>query len=657
MLIANTLAGPADQIFAHGAGDAHHGACLDSGSLCYTLQIYFDFSGYSDMAIGLGRMFGFRFPENFEYPYVAVIRSGLLAALAHVAVGLVPRLRLHPARRQSHVDRRGSTSISSLVFFLCGLWHGASWTFVVWGLFHGVFLVLERVGLARVIKAAPPARAPCLRTARRDRRLGVLPRRNAVGGSGDARARWPDSAARDTGDLSPRRGIGTPEVLVAFVAGVIGSMPVVPLLSRRLEPTGWTGARRWAGGRHSWQPRGALCAVRRVHHAQRGAHVQPVHLFPILRCALRLHTVVERILIVDVRGGDGDSRRRDHSRDWARAAAWRRTVSSPASRRSGGLGVDPRCPRTDSSAISTTTSPFASCLVRWQATFRLDVLGVSPSEAVIKGRDGWLFYADDGALHDYVAGATLLERTSSRSGDRRCRTPMTGYGSVGVAYLFVVSPDKHLVYPEFMPRAIRVRGDIENRPAARVPGDTLDCEGPRSPTGTPRCQAARTPLSPDGHSLERSRRVRRLRADHGGARDVAARSGPASRSMFEPRHVESAGLDLAGMMGLTASASGRGARPGPETAARCSRRGTVTTPAAGSWTRGVVTEVPDGLAPRAVIFRDSFGSALIPFLSEHFSRAVYLWQYQRRARHHHRRTPGRRDSGMGGTTVDGRASV
>ena len=69
----------------------------------YTLQIYFDFSGYSDMAIGLGRMFGFTFPENFRHPYIAALGAGVLEALAHLAVDVVPRLPLHPARRQPAV--------------------------------------------------------------------------------------------------------------------------------------------------------------------------------------------------------------------------------------------------------------------------------------------------------------------------------------------------------------------------------------------------------------------------------------------------------------------------------------------------------------------------------------------------------------------------
>ena len=99
VLIANVVAGPADKIFAMPVAElspAH--AWL--GIVCYTLQIYFDFSGYSDMAIGLGRMFGFRFPGELPLAVHRRQRSGVLAPLAHLAVDLVPRLPLHPARRQ-----------------------------------------------------------------------------------------------------------------------------------------------------------------------------------------------------------------------------------------------------------------------------------------------------------------------------------------------------------------------------------------------------------------------------------------------------------------------------------------------------------------------------------------------------------------------------
>ena len=143
VLIANIVAGPADKIFALPLAElspAH--AWL--GIVCYTLQIYFDFSGYSDMAIGLGRMFGFRFPENFRWPYIAesitefwrrwhISLSTWFRDYLYIPLG---GNRVSPARRYRNLVT---------VFFLCGLWHGASWNFVIWGLWHGSFLVIERV--------------------------------------------------------------------------------------------------------------------------------------------------------------------------------------------------------------------------------------------------------------------------------------------------------------------------------------------------------------------------------------------------------------------------------------------------------------------------------------------------------------------------------
>jgi alginate O-acetyltransferase complex protein AlgI len=143
VLIANVVAGPADKIFGMPAAElstAH--AWL--GIVCYTLQIYFDFSGYSDMAIGLGRMFGFRFPENFRWPYVATSVTAFWRRW-HISLSTWFRdylyiplggNRVSPARRYVNLVT---------VFFLCGLWHGASWNFVIWGLWHGSFLVAERL--------------------------------------------------------------------------------------------------------------------------------------------------------------------------------------------------------------------------------------------------------------------------------------------------------------------------------------------------------------------------------------------------------------------------------------------------------------------------------------------------------------------------------
>ena len=144
MMIANTVAFPADSIFNLPAGELTPGLAW-LGLVCYTLQIYFDFSGYSDMAIGLARMFGFHFPENFNYPYIADSITNFWRRW-HISLSTWFRDYLFFPLGVRGPRWRIYTNLL-IVFFLCGLWHGASWNFVIWGLFHGVFLVLERLGL------------------------------------------------------------------------------------------------------------------------------------------------------------------------------------------------------------------------------------------------------------------------------------------------------------------------------------------------------------------------------------------------------------------------------------------------------------------------------------------------------------------------------
>jgi alginate O-acetyltransferase complex protein AlgI len=252
VLIANVVAGPADRIFALPSAElstAH--AWL--GVVCYTIQIYFDFSGYSDMAIGLGRMFGFRFPENFRWPYVAdsvtafwrrwhISLSTWFRDYLYIPLG---GNRVSPARRYGNLVT---------VFFLCGLWHGASWNFVIWGLWHGAFLVAERVAAG----IRNPIRNP--QSAIRNEETGPL-----------AWPVWPhvytllvvmigwvffraDTLTGAVAFLQAMAGLTTavptpytvawyltPELWLALVAGVIGSAPWVPALASRLEqrPT-WT---------------------------------------------------------------------------------------------------------------------------------------------------------------------------------------------------------------------------------------------------------------------------------------------------------------------------------------------------------------------------------------------------------------------------------
>jgi alginate O-acetyltransferase complex protein AlgI len=153
MLLANTLAAVADKIFVLPL--EHLSAPVAwLGIVCYTLQIYFDFSGYSDMAIGLGAMMGFHFLENFNYPYISrsiqefwrrwhISLSNWFRDYLYIPLG---GNRCGPWRNYFNLVA---------VFFLCGLWHGASWCFVGWGLFHGCFLVLERTAWGGILKRLP----------------------------------------------------------------------------------------------------------------------------------------------------------------------------------------------------------------------------------------------------------------------------------------------------------------------------------------------------------------------------------------------------------------------------------------------------------------------------------------------------------------------
>jgi alginate O-acetyltransferase complex protein AlgI len=153
VLFSNMFALPAKEIFATPASG------LDAslawfGAFCYAMHIYFDFSGYSDMALGLGRMFGFHFPENFNFPYISrsikefwrrwhISLSTWFRDYVYVPLG---GNRKGPLRTYLNL---------LIVFFLTGLWHGASWNFVIWGFLHGFFLILERLFLGKWLERLP----------------------------------------------------------------------------------------------------------------------------------------------------------------------------------------------------------------------------------------------------------------------------------------------------------------------------------------------------------------------------------------------------------------------------------------------------------------------------------------------------------------------
>ncbi|MDO4982427.1 MAG: MBOAT family O-acyltransferase [Eubacteriales bacterium] len=150
VIVANLAAQYADSIFSSDAA-AITGGLAWFGAILYTLQIYYDFSGYSDMAIGLGKMFGFEFTENFRYPYLSrSVRE--FWQRWHISLGTWFREYLYIPLGG---NRKGSgrTYLNLLtVFFVTGLWHGAGYTFILWGLWHGLFQIIERLGFLKFLE-------------------------------------------------------------------------------------------------------------------------------------------------------------------------------------------------------------------------------------------------------------------------------------------------------------------------------------------------------------------------------------------------------------------------------------------------------------------------------------------------------------------------
>ena len=156
VLVANTLGEAADRIFGLPGGELTTPLAW-LGLVCYTLQIYFDFSAYSDMAIGLMRMFGFRILENFNFPYVAQsVREFWRRWHISLSNWFRDYLYIPLGGNQCRPWRAYANLV--IVFLLCGLWHGASWPFVIWGIWHGMFLVAERAGLDRLLARLGPLR-------------------------------------------------------------------------------------------------------------------------------------------------------------------------------------------------------------------------------------------------------------------------------------------------------------------------------------------------------------------------------------------------------------------------------------------------------------------------------------------------------------------
>lgn len=153
VIIANTAGAIADQIMDVNP-DLLSSPVAWLGLLAYTLQIYYDFSGYSDMAIGLGAMLGFKIPENFNYPYIA---SSIQAFWRrwHISLSTWFRDYVYIALGGNRKGKLRTYVNLGIIFMLTGFWHGATWSFVFWGVFHGFFMILERLFLGDILKKTP----------------------------------------------------------------------------------------------------------------------------------------------------------------------------------------------------------------------------------------------------------------------------------------------------------------------------------------------------------------------------------------------------------------------------------------------------------------------------------------------------------------------
>ena len=153
VIIANQMALLADLIF-----NKHNGAygttIIWLGTFAYTLQIYFDFSGYSDMAIGLGKIFGFHFLENFDYPYISKSVTEFWRRW-HISLSTWFRDYVYIPLGGNRVSKFKWIRNIILVWLLTGLWHGAAWNFIIWGIYYGLLLLFEKLFFDRILKKLP----------------------------------------------------------------------------------------------------------------------------------------------------------------------------------------------------------------------------------------------------------------------------------------------------------------------------------------------------------------------------------------------------------------------------------------------------------------------------------------------------------------------
>jgi alginate O-acetyltransferase complex protein AlgJ len=267
---------------------------------------------------------------------------------------------------------------------------------------------------------------------------------------------------------------------------------------------------------------------------------------------------------------------------------------------------------------------FRSALVRWYGESRLYLFGTSPTSSVIKGKNGFFFYADDGAMDDF-ASADPLTQEAIMNWRESLERAHRWLDARHIGYVFVITPDKHVVYAEGMPDSV-VRAGTTSR-TDQLYGSLVDAGFVVDirPALFSAKRRERIYFKTDTHWNDRGAQAAYEMIINEARAQVPAIPVAWTRADFEPAVEDVEAGDLAAMMGLKRvlreeNLTLRVKRP---------RLARVVEPTGATELAEVgrlVTEIPASTLPRAVIFRDSFTSRLVPLLSEHFSRAVYLWQ-------------------------------
>ncbi|NCC52265.1 MAG: MBOAT family protein [Spartobacteria bacterium] len=241
VLVANILAEPADQIYAMAA---EHLPCSVAwlGAILFPLQLYFDFSGYSDMAIGMGRMFGFHFPRNFNYPFISRTAVEFWARW-HITLSQWLRDYVFVSMGGYRCSRKRAFFNLVFTFFLCGLWHGASWNYILFGVIPGSLMVFERIvkankraffsgRLVHLVYGFPMIVG-----------LMVIFRTDNLAHAGRYLAAMAGMSAAPAADINIHLYLN-PEVWLVMACAIIGSMPFIPWLRHHFD--------RWAEVSPRW---------------------------------------------------------------------------------------------------------------------------------------------------------------------------------------------------------------------------------------------------------------------------------------------------------------------------------------------------------------------------------------------------------------------